>query len=108
MRFNYLAMLVFTFIGSGWLELAFGTRVFSRWRRLMATLLPVFVLFVMWDRYAIEQGHWWFDQAQILGIKGPFGIPLEEYAFFLVVPTAAILTMEAVRRVKKQWKFGDE
>lgn len=108
MRFNYLAMLIFTFIGSGWLELVFHTRVFARWRRLVVTLLPVFTIFVIWDRYAVEEGHWWFDSAQILGIKGPFGIPIEEYAFFLVVPTAAILTLEAVRRVKKQWKFGDE
>ncbi|MSZ54049.1 MAG: lycopene cyclase domain-containing protein, partial [Actinobacteria bacterium] len=45
---------------------------------------------------------------QILGIFGPFGIPLEEFLFFLLVPIAAIMTIEAVRRVKHYWIVGDE
>ena len=53
---------------------------------------------------AIAAGHWSFDKEQILGIFGPFGIPLEEYLFFTVVPLAAILTIEAVRTVKKHWQ----
>jgi hypothetical protein len=39
-----------------------------------------------------------------LGIFGPFGIPLEEYLFFIVVPMAALLTIEAVTTVKPHWK----
>ena len=44
----------------------------------------------------------------ILGIFGPLGIPLEEFLFFLIVPLAALLTIEAVRTVKKHWEVGDE
>jgi lycopene cyclase domain-containing protein len=107
-RFGYVAMLVFTVIGSGWLEFAFHTQVYRRWRRWMLSIAPIFLLFVMWDRYAIAERHWWFDGNQTLGWTGPFAIPVEEYAFFVVVPIAAILTLEAVRRVQKQWRFGDE
>jgi hypothetical protein len=32
-----------------------------------------------------------------LGIIGPLGVPLEEYLFFIVVPIAAILTLEGVK-----------
>ena len=67
-------------------------------------ILPVSLIFITWDAYAIHQGHWFFDRNQILGIFGPFGIPLEEYLFFTVVPLAAILTIEAVRTVKKHWQ----
>ena len=35
-------------------------------------------------------------------------MPLEEFLFFLVVPLAALMTIEAVRAVKKHWSFGDE
>lgn len=108
MKFSYVAMLVFTLVGSGWLEFVFHTNVYRRWRRWVAAIAPVFILFVMWDRYAISQKHWWFDPAQTLGIFGPFNIPLEEYLFFIVVPLASILTLEAVHRVKPSWKFGDE
>jgi len=33
---------------------------------------------------------------------------LEEFLFFLVVPLAALMTLEAVRNVKKHWIVGDE
>ena len=72
------------------------------------TILPVLLVFSIWDAYAINRGHWHFDDNQILGIFGPLGIPLEEFLFFLIVPLAALLTIEAVRTVKKHWEVGDE
>jgi hypothetical protein len=36
------------------------------------------------------------------------GIPLEEFLFFVIVPLAGLMTIEAVRAVKKHWEFGDE
>ena len=44
----------------------------------------------------------------MIGVVGPFDIPLEEFLFFIVVPLAAIMTIEAVRTVKKHWPVGDE
>jgi hypothetical protein len=35
-------------------------------------------------------------------------LPLEELLFFVVIPTCAILTLEAVRRRRPQWTIGDE
>ena len=35
------------------------------------------------------------------------GVPLDEILFFMVIPLAAILTLEAVRSVRG-WKAGDE
>jgi lycopene cyclase domain-containing protein len=79
-------------------------KVLKRYKRVIKAILPVSLIFIVWDAYAIHQGHWRFDENQILGIFGPFGIPLEEYLFFTVVPLAAILTIEAVRTVKKHWQ----
>jgi lycopene cyclase domain-containing protein len=103
-KFGYMAMIVFTFVGSFWLEVIFKVGVLRRWKRALKSILPVSALFIAWDAYAISQGHWFFDRDQILGIFGPFGIPLEEYLFFLVVPLAALLTIEAVTTVKPHWK----
>ena len=83
------------------------TRVFSRWRRLLAAVVPVAALFSCWDLYAIAEGHWTFDPARISGVALPGGLPLDEVLFFLVIPTAAILTLEAVRSVRR-WQVGDE
>jgi hypothetical protein len=35
-------------------------------------------------------------------------LPVEEIVFFLVVPTCAVLTFEAVRRLRPTWHVGDE
>lgn len=96
-RWSYLAVLGFILAGTAWLEIALRTRVFRRWRRLIATLFPVVFIFIAWDAYAVNVGHWWFDQARIVGIWMPARVPMEEFLFFFVVPIASILTLEAVR-----------
>ncbi len=108
LKFSYFAMLLFTILGSFWLELVLKTRVLRRIRRALLSILPISLFYIAWDAYAVKQGHWTFDPQQILGIYGPFHIPLEEFLFFLVVPLAAILTLEGVRSVKKHWPVGDE
>ena len=75
---------------------------------MLLTIFPVGIAFVLWDRFAITQGHWRFDNAQVLPLNRIWGLPLEEYLFFIFVPLAAILTIEAVRKVNGHWKVGDE
>jgi lycopene cyclase domain-containing protein len=106
-RFAYVAVLVFIVVGTAWLELVLRTRVYARWRRLLLSLAPVVVLFVAWDLYAIASGHWTFDPERTTGVLFPGGLPLDEVLFFLVVPIAGVLTLEAVRAVKR-WEVGDE
>jgi lycopene cyclase domain-containing protein len=101
-------MLAFTVVGSFWLEIVLKIRVLKRIKRALMSIIPIAILFLIWDAYAVANGHWNFDPDQILGIYGPFGIPLEEYLFFLIVPMAAIMTIEGVRSVKKHWIVGDE
>ena len=108
LRFSYVAMLLFTVVGSFWLEIFLKVRVLKRIKRVILSIAPVAIVFLIWDAYAIANKHWYFDPNQTLGIKLPFGIPLEELLFFVVVPLAAILTIEAVRSVKTHWEVGDK
>lgn len=101
-------MLVFTVVGSFWLEIFLKVGVLRRIKRVLLSILPTALIFLIWDFYAVSQGHWWFDENQVVGIYGPRGIPLEEFLFFLVVPLAALLTIEAVRSQRRNWIFGDE
>lgn len=106
MKLAYLGVLVCVLLASGWLEIVLRTRVYARWRRLGLTLLLPVAVFVVWDLYAIAAGHWDFDPDQTTGVL--LGtLPLEELLFFIVVPIAAILSVEAVRSVKG-WSLGDE
>lgn len=103
----YLGMLAVVVLCIAPLELMLRVRVYARWRRLLRTLAMVVPLFLVWDLYAIRQGHWTFDPEQVVGVVLPGGLPVEELLFFLVVPLASISTLEAVRAVRG-WPAGDE
>lgn len=104
---SYLFVLAGCLAAAIWLEPVLKVNVFRRWRRLLLTLLPVVVVFAIWDLLAIAAGHWTFDPAQTTGILLPGGLPLDEVLFFVVVPVCAILGFEAVRAVLRR-PAGDE
>jgi lycopene cyclase domain-containing protein len=99
-EWSYLAMLGFVVAASWWLEIAFELRVLRNPVRLLKTIAIVSPAFVIWDWYAISQGHWFFDQSLMTGIIGPLGVPLEEYLFFIFIPIAAVLTLDGVKYVQ--------
>lgn len=107
MRFVYLGLLAGCLLVTAPLEIWLGTRVYARWRRLLATVLPVAVVFILWDTAAVAGGQWRYDHRQVAGLWLPGGLPVEEWLFFVVVPTCAVLTLEAVRRARG-WPVGDE
>jgi lycopene cyclase domain-containing protein len=106
-RLTYVAMLVFVLVATLPLELLLHTRVYARLRRLGLVLLCAGLPFLVWDLLAIRAGQWSFDLSQTLGVVLPGHLPLEEALFFLVVPVASVMTLEAVRSVRG-WPVGDE
>jgi lycopene cyclase domain-containing protein len=100
-HWSYVAMLGFCLAGTLPLVPAFGLRVLRQPRRLLLTILAAGSPFLIWDLYAAHAGHWWFDAAQTLPWRLA-GLPLEEIAFFVVIPLAAVLTYEAVRAVHRR------
>jgi lycopene cyclase domain-containing protein len=100
-RATYLLLLAACVAGTLPLELRFRARVYRRPRRWLLAVLPVVVVFGAWDVWAIAQRHWRYDPAQTSGVTLPGGLPLEELLFFVVIPTCALLTYEAVRNVRR-------
>lgn len=98
-NYTYLAVLAVCLFSALWLEPLLRVGVLRRWRRLALVLLPVAVVFSLWDVAAIAAGHWSYDPAQVTGVELPGQLPLEELLFFLVVPVCAVLGFEAVRKV---------
>lgn len=79
--------------------LGIWTGVYAQWKRLALSLLPVLVVFIAWDVYGIDRGHWRFDAAQTTGVRIG-SVPLEELLFFVVVPVASVIALEAVRKAR--------
>jgi lycopene cyclase domain-containing protein len=97
-RFQYLLLMAGCLVGTLPLEFVYDARVWRRPGRLLATLAIPVTLFTVADVVAIDAGLWSFDPRWTTGWTLPFDVPVEEVAFFFVVPICAILAYEAVRR----------
>jgi lycopene cyclase domain-containing protein len=105
---TYLAILAGCLLGTAPLEFVLHVGVYRQWRRLGVAILPVAVVFAVWDVLAIHAGMWHYDGSYLVGVTLPGSLPLEELLFFLVVPLCAVLTLEAVRARRPHWSIGDE
>ena len=101
LRLSYVAMLAFCLAGTLPLVPAFRLDVLRQPRRLLLTVLLAGTPFLLWDLYATHAGHWRFDAEQTLSPRVA-GIPLEEVAFFVVIPVVSVLTFEAVKVVRRR------
>jgi lycopene cyclase domain-containing protein len=98
-RFQYLILMGLCLLITLPLELLFGARVWRRPRRLAAAMGIPLLIFLVWDVVAIARDHWDYNPDYVTGWQLPFDLPVEELAFFLVIPICSLLTLEAVRRV---------
>ena len=97
-QWDYLGLMAACLLITLPLELVFAARVYRRWQVLLKALLPVVVVFAVWDIFAIARDHWTYDSRFVTGID--LGVlPLEELVFFLVIPVCALLSYEAVGTV---------
>ena len=75
-----------------------GDGVYRQTRRLLISLLPVVLVFLIWDAVAIALDVWHYNPRYISGINVPF-MPLEEFLFFIVIPLCGLLTYSAVTNI---------
>lgn len=70
---------------------------YRRWPPILGTAVVVSVPFLAWDAAATLRGDWSFASAHVSGWSW-FGLPLEEYLFFIAVPFSCQLIFAAVLR----------
>jgi len=95
----YVAMLVFCLVGTLPLLVAFRLQVLQQPVRLVLAIALGGAPFLLWDLYATHARQWSFDGDQTLPWRVA-GLPLEEIAFFVVIPLVSIVTYECVRALR--------
>lgn len=100
-QWSYVGMLAFCLVGTLPLIVVFHLTVLQQPARLLLAILMGGTPFLLWDLYATEVGHWWFDADQTLRFRIA-GLPLEEISFFVVIPFVSILTYESVKVVRSR------
>lgn len=110
MSYEYLAFDLLVWIGPFVLGFFgptfFRGRSMRAWLAVMAAALP----FLVWD-IAVAGEHWQFSEAYTLG-PSLWGLPLEEWLFFAVVPYALVFSWEILlgaghgeRRPGRAWVY---
>jgi lycopene beta-cyclase len=105
-RFQYLLLMAGCLLVTLPLELVLGARVYRRPAGLAFALLPVVVIFSIWDIAGILRQHWTYSARFTTGWKLIFSMPVEELTFFVVVPICGLLTYEAVGRMISRGRSG--
>lgn len=93
---QYLIVLALCLIGTLPLELVIGAKVYRKPLRLAISLIPIALLFSLFDIYSIHANWWYYAKRYVSGVTLPGKLPLEELLFFLIIPICALLTYEAV------------
>lgn len=80
------------------LLLSFDRRVhfYTSWRYLFPSMFITMSLFIVWDIIFTSRGIWGFNEQYLTHIS-LWGLPLEEYLFFITVPYASIFTIHVLR-----------
>lgn len=95
-RYQYLLLMGACLVVTLPLEWVLGARVYRRADALLYAVVPVVVVFSVWDIAGIIRDHWSYNPEFVTGIQLVFGMPLEELTFFIVIPICGLLTYEAV------------
>jgi lycopene cyclase domain-containing protein len=71
-------------------------KFYKKWGSLWPALLIVAALFIVWDHYFTLWGIWYFNPQFVVGWF-VWGLPIEEWLFFLTIPYACMFVYETVR-----------
>ena len=95
-HFQYLLLMACCLLITLPLEFVLSARVYRRAAGLAFAIIPVVIIFSVWDIVGILRDHWSYSARFTTGWKLIFGMPIEELVFFIVVPICGLLTYEAV------------
>jgi lycopene cyclase domain-containing protein len=102
-HYQYLILMGGCLVVTVPLELL-GARVYRQPARLARAVLPVAVVFLVWDALAIAGHVWAYNPRYLTRVRLPYRVPLEELIFFLVIPTCGILTYAGVQAMTGRWQ----
>lgn len=103
---NFFYLGINLFVLSLPLLLSFDKKVhfYRKWKAVFLSIFVTALLFIPWDVVFTARGIWGFNPSYYISETVFFGLPMEEWLFFLVVPYACIFIYECMLYyISKNW-----
>ena len=78
---------------------------YRRWKALAIALLVSMTAYIIWDVIFTAKGIWGFNPEYLVGWY-LFGLPIEEWLFFICIPYASIFTHFTLIKIYPGFKLG--
>ena len=99
MKFEYFLFNLVVIAGPIASQFHHQIRQISYWRLKLLTSTIVMIPYIIWD-VLVTGSHWWFNAAYTLDFRF-FGLPIEEWLFFITVPFGCLLVWETLPQINK-------
>lgn len=97
--YHYLTLITFFAVIPS-IVLIFILRNKINLKNLLISLLILFIIGFIWDQISVRLGIWSFSDEKIIGTL--FGIPIEEYIFFIFVPVLVITVYTFINKINEK------
>jgi lycopene cyclase domain-containing protein len=101
MQYEYLLVLGFTLIIPLIMSFNKELKFYRNLQPLFFSIIIPLILYLTWDYFAIQRGHWNFALDKIVNIF-VFNIPIEEILFFIIIPFVSLFVWESVKYYTKE------
>lgn len=95
--FTYLLINFFTVIICFIFSFDKRIRFHQQFGAFLKSAIIVGIPFILWDIWFTNHGVWWFNYDYTIGFS-IFGLPIEEWLFFLCIPFSCVFTYYCLRR----------
>ncbi|MBT0609015.1 lycopene cyclase domain-containing protein [Aequorivita echinoideorum] len=80
-------------------------KFYKYWKFLFPSIAIMMAIFIPWDIIFTKNGFWGFNENYLLGSK-LFGLPLEEWLFFICIPYACLFTHYSLQYFFPKFKLS--
>ncbi|MEO5635029.1 MAG: lycopene cyclase domain-containing protein [Candidatus Paceibacterota bacterium] len=87
---EYLIILLIILLATIAIEYKYDIHLYHSRKERFIVVLHIFLLGMLWDYFAVYRHHWIFPGDGLIGIR-IYGLPIEEFLFFLIVPYFALV-----------------